>query len=81
MRYVTLFFVDRNLQAKYNKQNKDENSKSNSKSGNDEKKGGKGRNKHKDEDTGPTLKPSGKVSLFDFLEDKLPCAGTLVSIA
>ncbi|KAL0268466.1 UNVERIFIED_CONTAM: hypothetical protein PYX00_010399 [Menopon gallinae] len=64
----------RNLQAKYNKHSKDDNSKSNSKSGNEEKKGGKGRNKHKDEDSGPTLKPSGKVSLFEFLEDKLPYA-------
>lgn len=32
----------------------------------------KGRNKDKDDDDGIPVKPSGKVSLFDFLEDKLP---------
>ncbi|CAH4036091.1 tudor domain-containing protein 3-like [Pieris brassicae] len=32
----------------------------------------KGRNKDKDDDDVIPVKPSGKVSLFDFLEDKLP---------
>ncbi|KAK6617976.1 hypothetical protein RUM44_002418 [Polyplax serrata] len=62
----------RNLQNKYNKSNKDDNSKSNSKSGGNEEKKGKNRNRHRDDDAGPSLKPSGKVSLFEFLEDKLP---------
>lgn len=32
----------------------------------------KGRNKEPNDDEGISVKPSGKVSLFDFLEDKLP---------
>jgi len=38
-------------------------------------KGGKGRGR--DQEGNPNLKPSGKVSLFDFLEDKLPASGTI----
>lgn len=65
-----------NTQNRNNKSNKEESSKSNNKSGSsEEKKSGKGRNRHKDEDLVPSLKPSGKVSLFEFLEDKFPFSG------
>lgn len=69
-----MYLLCRSLLVHYCKTN--DNSKSNSKSGgNEEKKGGKNRNRHRDDDTGLPLKPSGKVSLFEFLEDKLPFSG------